>query len=256
MERSIIVIGGGLSGLATGCYGRMNGYATTIFEMHDIPGGVCTAWKRKGYTIDGAVNWVVGTRPGTEFHRFWEELGVAQTWSVYNHERFMVVEDRTGRALTIYCDADRLEQHMLEIAPEDREVILGLTNAIRRASRFAMPVDKPEELSGFLDKLKALKMLPMGGFMKKWSRVTLGDLADRFENPFLRETFSLVFGRNAPAVMLIMVLAWQHRKAAGYVLGGALPLAGSIEKRYLDLGGEVRYRARVEKVLVEDDRAV
>jgi len=64
-EKSIIIIGGGLTGLSAGCYGQMNGYRTSIFEMHSITGGVCTAWKRKDYTIDGAVNWVIGTRePG------------------------------------------------------------------------------------------------------------------------------------------------------------------------------------------------
>ena len=31
MERSITIIGGGLTGLSAGCYGRMNGYKTTIF---------------------------------------------------------------------------------------------------------------------------------------------------------------------------------------------------------------------------------
>jgi len=45
----------------------MNGYKTTIFEMHDKAGGVCTAWKRKGYTIDGAMNWLVGTNPSLLF---------------------------------------------------------------------------------------------------------------------------------------------------------------------------------------------
>jgi phytoene dehydrogenase-like protein len=43
MEKSIIIIGGGLTGLSSGCYGRMNGYKTSIFEMHDMAGGVCTA---------------------------------------------------------------------------------------------------------------------------------------------------------------------------------------------------------------------
>jgi glycerol-3-phosphate dehydrogenase len=35
-EKSIIIIGGGLTGLSAGCYGRMNGYRTSIFEMHSI----------------------------------------------------------------------------------------------------------------------------------------------------------------------------------------------------------------------------
>ena len=53
MEKSIIIIGAGIAGLSAGIYGRTSGYKTTIFELHDKPGGLCTSWKRKGYTFDG-----------------------------------------------------------------------------------------------------------------------------------------------------------------------------------------------------------
>ena len=59
-DRSIIIIGGGIAGLA-GCYGQMNGYQTQIFELHDKPGGLCTAWQRRGYTFDGCIEWLVGS---------------------------------------------------------------------------------------------------------------------------------------------------------------------------------------------------
>jgi phytoene dehydrogenase-like protein len=41
----IIIIGAGIAGLAAGCYAQMNGYQTRIFEMHNLPGGLCTAWQ-------------------------------------------------------------------------------------------------------------------------------------------------------------------------------------------------------------------
>lgn len=256
MEKSIIVIGAGLTGLAAGCYGRMNGYQTKIFEMNTTPGGVCTAWKRKGYTIDGAVNWVVGTKPDGMYHRFWEELGAAQQWKVHNHTRTQVAENSAGRQLTFYCDADRLERHLLEIAPEDSKVIRELTGAIRRAAKFSFPADKPEELYSPLDKIKMVRMLPMMGFMKKWSGVSAGDFTKRLSNPFLKEVIPMTFGTDLPMLMLVLLLALQHSTSAGYLIGGALPLVKSIEKRYLDLGGEVHYKARVDKILVEHDRTV
>ncbi len=46
MAKSIIIIGAGMAGMSAGCYGRMNGYNTRIFEMHNIPGGLCTSWQR------------------------------------------------------------------------------------------------------------------------------------------------------------------------------------------------------------------
>ena len=39
-EGSVIVIGGGIAGLASGIYAQANGYDTTVFEMHTLPGGL------------------------------------------------------------------------------------------------------------------------------------------------------------------------------------------------------------------------
>ena len=255
-EKSIIIIGGGLTGLSAGCYGRMNGYRTSIFEMHSIAGGVCTAWKRKEYTIDGAVNWVVGTRPEIEFYRFWEELGAAPGWKIYNHDLYMVNESPDGERFFVYCDADRFEEYLMKIAIEDESVIKELTGAIRKVSKMSMPVKKPQEHYNITDKVKLLKMITQVGFFKKWGGLSIGDFAARFKNPFLREMIGHSFGAENPMMMLLFLLGLQHSKSAGYIIGGALALVGSIEKRYLALGGEVNYNSRVVKILVENDQAV
>jgi phytoene dehydrogenase-like protein len=81
-RESIIVIGGGVAGLATGCYAQMNGYRTRIFEMGGQAGGVCASWQRGDYTIDSCIQWLVGTRPGSTFNHVWQELGALTvgTW--------------------------------------------------------------------------------------------------------------------------------------------------------------------------------
>ncbi len=67
-EKSIIIIGAGIAGLTAGIYGRLNGYKTSIFEMGIKPGGLCTAWERQGYIIDGCLHWLVGTSPKSSFY--------------------------------------------------------------------------------------------------------------------------------------------------------------------------------------------
>ncbi|HUT27873.1 MAG TPA: hypothetical protein VMW85_07505 [Methanomassiliicoccales archaeon] len=39
-------------GISAGCYEQMNGYRTAVPEVHDKPGGICTPWKRNGFTMD------------------------------------------------------------------------------------------------------------------------------------------------------------------------------------------------------------
>ena len=255
MEKSIVIIGGGLTGLATGCYGRMNSYKTTIFEMHKIAGGVATSWKRKGYTIDGAMNWLMGSKPGTSFHHFWEELGATKDWKIYDNDRQSIIENRDGKEFAVYCDADRMEKYLLEIAPEDEARIKEFAGAIRSLN-LVVPADKPAELCSFFDKVKMMKMAPYLLFMRKWSRVTTKQYAQRFRNPFLREMFVSAFGEDFPLSMSMMTLAMQNQKSAGYVIGGALALVNSIEKRYRALGGEIDFGVKVEKIVVENNKAV
>ncbi len=64
-KRSVIIIGAGVAGLSAGRYAQMYGYQSHVFEMHTLPGGLCTSWQRKGYTIDGCIHWLVGSSPSS-----------------------------------------------------------------------------------------------------------------------------------------------------------------------------------------------
>jgi phytoene dehydrogenase-like protein len=122
-----------------------------------------------------------------------------------------------------------------------------------------MPVDKPQELYSLIDGIKMVKMLPYLMFMRKWGKISIVDYVRRFKNPFLREVFSMSSeGEFADVSVLAwpLTLAVLHQQAAGYIIGGALALVSYIQQRYLDLGGEINLKARVEKVLVEYNKAV
>jgi phytoene dehydrogenase-like protein len=263
-EKSIIIVGAGIAGLSAGCYLQMNGYRTQIHEMHIKAGGLCTGWERKGYHI-GTIGWVTGSGPANnDFYPFWQELGAVKDWSIVNYEEYARFVGRSGREFVLYADIDRLEQHLLEIAPEDEKLIAGFVGAIRAFTQFKMPQDKPPELFSPWDRLKMMAgMLPvMLGPMGKWLRMSISDFAAQFKNPFLREIMSeglvnaFFFDANIALMMVLNTLASLHLKSSGYPLGGSLVLVHSLEQRYLGLGGEIQFRSRVAKILVEADRAV
>jgi len=257
-QKSIIIIGAGIAGLSAGCYGQMNGYHTQIFEMQDEPGGLCTSWERKEYTIDGCLHWLVGSSPANNFYHIWEELGAVQGRRMIDHEEFMRIEGAGGKVFIIYTDIDRLEQHMKELAPADKEVIEEFIEGIRACTRFDLPIEKAPELYGPIDGLKLLfQMFPFLRVMRKWKRIPIHDFAKRFSDPFLREAFPLPFDLpDFPMMGMLVTLAWMHKKSAGYPIGGSLEFSRAIEQRYLDLGGEIHYRSPVNRILVENDQAV
>src|SRR5512143_3742717 len=100
MEKRMLIIGAGIAGLSTGCYALMNGYNTIIFEMHTIPGGLCTAWKRKGYTFDISMHNFIGSKPGI-FNQMWQELGVLKGREFFYHDELARIE--SGRKSLDIC---------------------------------------------------------------------------------------------------------------------------------------------------------
>ena len=256
MQKSIIIIGAGIAGLSTGCYSQMNGYRTQIFELHNKPGGLCTSWERKGYTVDGCIHWLLGARPGIDFYRIWEELGAVQGRTMIKHDEYMRVEGKEGQAFILHTDVNRLEQHMRELAPEDSDLIDELIKGSQRVAGLDMSVLKAPEVQSLTEKLgQLLKMLPLMPLVMKWARLPFGDYAKKFKNPFLREAFSVLTDDIAdfPAFGLLQQIVFYGQGVTGYPLGGSLEFARAIERRYLDLGGEIHYKSRVSRILVEAD---
>ena len=257
-EKSLIIIGAGIAGLSAGCYAQMNGYSSRIYEMHTLPGGLCTSWQRKGYTIDGCIEWLVGSSPKHSYYRLWQEVGLIQGREIIYLDEMMQTVTRDGQTFTLYTDLDRLQQHMLELSPEDRPLIEDMIGAARHFLSFDMPADgPPSEMIGVLEKAKMMgRLLPHLPVLQKWSKVSLGELAQRFKSPLLREAFESMWHPEMTSVFILITLAWLHDRAAGYPIGGSLPLARAVEQRYLNLGGQIHYKSRVARILVENDRAV
>jgi phytoene dehydrogenase-like protein len=259
-QKSIVIIGAGMAGLSAGCYGRLEGYETTILEQDARPGGLATCWRRGEYTINGGLAFIVGTAPGTGFHKIWRDLGVVPGLRMADCDHLMIVEGAGGREFRFHANIDTLHAHMLELAPEDREAIDGFIGATRVFLRYQLPVDKAPELLTPVDKIRLLgTSLPLLRMLGSWKKVTIGEFSRKLKSPFLREAFyefKSLFSEDLPMAAVCLFAASAHRKAAGYPQGGAIALAQAVESRYLELGGEVRYRTRASRVLVENGRAV
>jgi phytoene dehydrogenase-like protein len=256
----IIIIGAGIAGLSAGCYAQMNGYRTEIFEMHNLPGGLCTAWNRQGYVFDGCIHYLFGSGQNQPFHQMWEELGAVQDRKFINHDEFMRVVAPDGKTLIVYNDPDRLEHHLLDLSPDDSKLIKQFCAGIWDFTEFDMSLlqQKPKALMNLGDWLRlSRKMLPFLGLLNKWGNISAAEFANRFHEPFLRYAIPQMFGwKSIPMMVGMSLLAYMYNKNAGFPVGGSLEFAQAIANRYLELGGKIHYSAQVERVIVENDRAI
>jgi phytoene dehydrogenase-like protein len=256
MSKSIAIIGAGIAGLSAGCYGRMNGFDTTIFELHDKPGGLCTAWERDGYTIDGCIQWLCGSSPRNRWNKNWRELGALPGAGVVDFEEFVRVESPEGKTLIVYTDVDRFEKHLLELSPADRPLIREFTNAVRYFAR--MDAAMARENMSWSQKLGLYaRLVPFFYRLMTGTSVSIQQFSARFQDPFLKRYFKTIFDiPDFPLLGAYFSLGMMHNRAAGYPLGGSLEFSRRIERRYRELGGDIRYNSRVAKILVEDGKAV
>ncbi len=250
-NKTIAIIGAGIGGLAAGCYAQLGGLQAHIFEAHNLPGGLCTSWKRNGYTFDGSIHHLAGCRHGNPLYRMWEELGAMPRDCVFP-DRLTQVESPDGRRFSVYVDIDRLEDHMLDEFSEDRVEILKYTRAARAFRKHDLFETAVRTPAGLLCYLTAAPLF------LRWGKPTMADIGARFRDPFLRRAFPTIQydWPEIPAMIHLNMLAQCSRHNYGFPIGGSLPFSQAIERRFRELGGEISYRATVSSILAREGRAV
>ena len=228
-QPTLLIIGAGIAGLSAGIFAQKHGFQSNIFEMHDLPGGLCTAWERKGYTFDGCIHYLFGSGVGQPFYDLWQDLGVIQERPFIHHDEYMRLTDGE-RTLIVYADPDRLESHLLSHSPQDARPIRALCRGVRDFARFdmaamyALPKSQtgPQEWAAL-----GRKMLPYVPALASWASLSCLEFGSRFKDPFLRRAIPQMFSwEEAPLMMGMMLLAYMHTGNAGFPAGEP------------DLGGE------------------
>ncbi|MBN1859416.1 NAD(P)/FAD-dependent oxidoreductase [Candidatus Bipolaricaulota bacterium] len=243
----LVIVGAGIAGLSAGCYAAGNGFETLLLEQHIQPGGVCTAWSRHGYTFDGCIHHLAGCRPGTPIHRMWQSLGAFPRPILFPQD-LTRIEAPDGRSLTVFTDLDRLNEHLLKIAPRDAIPIRRYIRSARVASAHdlleSVVTGKPGIARSAVAILRNLR----------WSATSMQIAARRFSDPFLRRAFPHIQydWTDTPVALHINILGGCHARTYGFPAGGSKAFIQSIVDHYLSLGGAIEYGASVETILVSN----
>jgi phytoene dehydrogenase-like protein len=213
--KKIIIIGAGIAGVSAGIYARKNGYDVSIYEMHYVPGGMCTAWKRRGFTFEGCMHFLGfgGASPEYFLYHIWKELGVLPHKKVIHHQVANTLKDTSGRTLHFYADIHRLEKELLRLSPSDAREIRTLCKAAKRIIWFMRTTGKNPFL--FIGKLVGIvRGIPL---LKKYADMSAGEYAAGFKDPLVRLALNTFLSSpDITCVQIFFFMAMLHIKALGY----------------------------------------
>jgi phytoene dehydrogenase-like protein len=262
VKKSVIIIGAGLAGLATGCYGQMNGFQTKIFEHNSKSGGVAAHWNRSGYLIDGGIHFVMQSTPNTVIDKLYREIGVDNMKLVPLTCIGKVVDEATGRSIEVTQDLDQVALDLKAISDMDAKTIDWLINGAKEMqgkNLLSLGFGSTKELMGRLDTLKmGWELRGFLKFMMGKNNQSVEDFCKKahIHDPWLARILQSLFLPQVPVWFIKMYLALLADGMLWLLENGCKEFVSLINKRYVNLGGEVNYQTLVDEVIVEKNQSV
>lgn len=249
----VIVIGGGLGGLACGALTANAGLSTALIEQGEQVGGYATAFRRDGFLFDSAVHLIGRCAPGGVIYDLLERLGIA------DRVRFLKVEPLhryifPEHDLQIPTDLEEYGELLAEHFPQ--EPVGDLLSAMAKLAKETARVGgglRPRELATFPIKHPLL--------FKYHNKPLQALLDDYTKDKKLQAIITASWGYYGlpPEQLSALYFAggwYSYHAQGGFVIkGGAQVLSDALADSIKAEGGEVLLKARVKRIILEDGRA-
>lgn len=261
----VAVVGGGHNGLVCANYLQRAGYSVALFERRPVVGGaVCTEELFPGYKID------VGSSVHIMVHQtqIVDELGLREhgleycpmdPWATYP------LPDGSGRTICFHKSIEETCESIAQVSPEDakayRQFIERWTPVAKGTFRAFLQPPTMASLGRNLmlskgpadDSMDGLRLIFTG-----YGRL----LRETFTSPHVRAALSWLAAQSGPPPTELgsaPFAGWHavvHDTGAAHPKGGSGMLTQALAKALVAAGGQVRLDAPVERILVEDGKAV
>jgi phytoene desaturase len=249
---SAIVIGSGFGGLAAAIRLQARGYATTILEMRDKPGGRAYVFEDQGFTYDAGPTII--TAPFLIDELF--ELAGKRT------SDYVPIVPVTPYYRIIFHDGRQFdytgneEEIIAQIRKFNPDEVPGYLEFVKKSRAiferaFIDLADRP--FSSVADMLKVAPDL-----IQLRSHESVYRLVSRYvKHPLLRQVFSfhplLVGGNPFQSSSIYAMIHYLERKwGVHFAMGGTGALVQGMVRLFTEMGGVMRLNCRVEELLLKD----
>ena len=258
----VVVIGSGIGGLVTASQLAAKGAQVLVLERYLIPGGSGGSFQREGYTFDVGASMIFGF--GTQGHTNLLTRALADVG-----EHCETIPDPAqlayhlpgGLSVAVDRDYERFLADLTALFPHEAKGIRAFYDTCWQVFRCldAMPLLSLED-PAYLAKVFFKAPLACLG-LARWLPVNVGDVArQHISDPALLKfidmecfCWSVMPADRTPMINAGMVFSDRHAGGINYPKGGVGVIAEKLAAGLRSHGGEIRYRSRVVKVLLEGE---
>jgi prolycopene isomerase len=255
----IIVIGAGLGGLGAACQLAYLEKKVLLLEKHNVPGGFATSFVRGRFEFEGALHELsdLGTETNQgSLYRFLERLGVIpdklQFKQVPEFYRSVFLD---GYDVTMPIGVEEYTDKLIELFPSEKKGIedfMEMCKAVLEGIKFIV------RKRGRYSAAEVLKEHP---WLARVSGLTLAEVFEKFfTDKRLMALVAQLWGYlglppyRVNAYAFLAMLITYLKFGAAFPMGRSHAFTSAMVKSFEELGGEVRYNALVDRILVENGR--
>jgi all-trans-retinol 13,14-reductase len=257
-EWDAIVIGSGLGGLTAAAYLAANGRRVLVLEQHYVAGGNAHVFRRKrAFEFDVGVHYIGDCAPGGVIPTVLRGVGLE------GKIEFLEL-DPDGFDTVIYPGLtfrvpkgwDRYRERLVSAFPDDETALhrcLDVFEKLLAEMRAVQDAGTAPDLAQLLPKIPTLM---------RWGGRALSDLFDdcslgvKARAVILAESGAYAVAPSRTPVAVHAGFLDHYLKGAYYPKGGGQVLPARLIEVLRANGGEVRTRVRVQRILIEDGKAV
>ena len=267
MKYDAVIIGAGISGLTTAALLSKRNLKVCVVDAQFKPGGSCGIFKRKDVVFEQGSAMLYGfNESGYNPHRYvFNEL--EEPIDMIKHDHLYAI-NYDGHRIIFYEDIDKFIDELEKVFPNEKKnfkrFYSDLSNqymkVIAENPEFISPdaMKKEKGLKSFLK--HPIEYIRFLGYMNK---NTESILKKYFKNPEvfnffdkLTSTYCYTNVKETPAILSSIMFVDNHFGGSYYPAGSTLNFIGKLEKVIEENNGDMIYNKEVEKILVENSKAV